>query len=313
MEFWTPHNLKNVTSGQWLEPPAEGGHILGGISTDTRNINPGQVFLAIAGDNFDGHDYLGAAIEAGASMLIVMDKEKAKKAPLPGAGAVSCLVVTDSITALQALARAYRDVLKQTNTMVIGVTGSNGKTTTRHLIHTALSTTLKGTQSPKSFNNHLGVPLTILAASTDDDFVVSEIGSNFPGEIAFLAEIVRPDIGVITSVGTAHIGHFGTKEAIANEKASLLLHVQPDGLVVIPDEGAAFDDMFGPDDPDRKMAPATAVATVLETLPKTIEVAQLDEFVFGDQVAIVQPSDPIRGNLVFEVGESLEIRLPMLG
>ena len=145
------------------------------------------------------------------------------------------LLVNDTVTALQSLGDAYRNVLADAGTKVIAVTGSNGKTTTRNMIHTVLSTRLEGKQSPKSFNNHLGVPLTLLSASPEDDFVVAEIGTNHPGEIAAMARILRPEVAVITNIGLAHLGHFGTIGAIAREKFSLLEYVRPNGVAIIPD------------------------------------------------------------------------------
>jgi len=114
------------------------------------------------------------------------------------------------------------------------VGGSNGKTTTRNLIHHVLSAKLKGTQSPKSFNNHIGVPLTLLAARESDDFVVVEIGTNHPGEIAALAQIVRPDVAVITSIGREHMAFFKTLQGVADEEATLLRYVQSGGLAMTP-------------------------------------------------------------------------------
>lgn len=230
MNFWTLGNLAQISGGRWIDAPNDAAVIAQGVSTDTRVLSPGSVFVALRGENFDGHDYLGPAFETGAVAAIIDD---------PGsAGATKnrpCLVVDDTVAALQTLAHAYRDVLAASGTHVVAITGSNGKTTTRHLIHQVLSAPphrLRGTQSPKSFNNHIGVPLTLLGANVGDDYVAIEIGTNHPGEIVQLSAIVRPDTAVITCVGAAHIGHFGSREAIAREKASISRFIRSDGLLI---------------------------------------------------------------------------------
>ncbi len=232
MAFWTPQHLQAVTGGQWLKPPADPALTLTGVSTDTRTLSANQVFIALTGERFDGHDYLTAAAHAGAAVLIV---SQADKAGVDTARA-GVLLVPDTLLALQTLARDYRDALGQSGVRVIAVGGSNGKTTTRNLIHSALLATLKGTQSPKSFNNHIGVPLTLLAASQADDFVVVEVGTNHPGEIDFLGDLVRPDVAVITSIGREHLAYFKDLAGVAKEEADLLRHIRPGGLVLLPGE-----------------------------------------------------------------------------
>lgn len=226
MSFWTLDNLQRVTAGTWLTQPTQLDAVVAGISTDTRTLRAGQAYLALRGEHHDGHDYLAAAERAGASLLIVAEAPEHNPGP-------PVSVVGDTLAALQAMARAYRDTLRQSNTTVIAVTGSNGKTTTRHLIHTLLSSRLAGTQSPHSYNNHIGVPLTLLAADPGHEFVVVEVGSNHPGEIAALAGIARPDIAVITNAGRAHTATLGSPAEIAVEKASLLGHVLPGGAAVV--------------------------------------------------------------------------------
>ncbi len=239
MTFWTPRQVAASIGGDWLRPPTDPDAPLAGLTIDSRAVRPGQVFLAVRGANFDGHDFVTAARDAGAAMAVVAREPDASALDAAASGAAggsgfAVLRVADTVVALQALARVYRGVLRQAGVKVVAVTGSNGKTTTRHLIHALLSTRLRGTQSPRSFNNHLGLPLTLLGAGVDDDFVVAEIGMNRPGEIAALSEIARPDVGVITHLGVAHIEAFGSREAIAVEKLSLLRYVEPGGLAVIP-------------------------------------------------------------------------------
>jgi UDP-N-acetylmuramoyl-tripeptide--D-alanyl-D-alanine ligase len=231
MSFWTPQSFASITAGRWLgAAPAD--LTLAGVSTDTRAIKAGQVFVALAGERFDAHDFLKDAIANDAALLIVSRMDKAIAAI--GDNGPPTLLVDDTVAAMQRLATAYRDVLAAAECKVIAVGGSNGKTTTRNLIHHLLSAKLKGTQSPKSFNNHIGVPLTLLAARESDDFVVVEIGTNHPGEMAALAEIVRPDVAAITSVGREHMEFFKTLDGVAAEEGSLLRFVQPNGLAMIP-------------------------------------------------------------------------------
>ncbi|MFA9478551.1 UDP-N-acetylmuramoyl-tripeptide--D-alanyl-D-alanine ligase [Phycisphaerales bacterium AB-hyl4] len=258
--FWTPRHIAEVTGGRWLRKPSDLDRPLAGLSIDTRTIGADEVFLAIVGPRFDGHNFLPAAAAAGAAMAIV---EEVSSSDDVADSKLPLLHVDSAVEALHRLAGAWRDVLAAAGCRVIAVVGSNGKTTTRHLVHTALNKSvvsgskaddqssqretrdqkaetaaqrLEGTQSPRSFNNHLGVPLTLLAARAEHDFVVAEIGTNHPGEIAALASIARPSAAVITSVGREHMEHFGTLEAVAREEAAVLDHLVEQGLAVIEAE-----------------------------------------------------------------------------
>ena len=245
MSQWTTTQLQTITSGQWLVTPANDDIGVQDISIDSRHVGPGDGFFAIRGERFDGHDYLRSAVDKGASILII-DKRSAMESLIEPL--VPVLLVDNTIRALQDLARAWRKILRKNGIKVIAVTGSNGKTTTRRLIHQALSVWARGYQSPKSFNNHLGVPLTLLNTSLTDRYVVVEVGSNHPGEIAQLADLVRPDAAVITNIGTAHIGHFGSRHAIAKEKASLLQYITRDGIAVIPGDEPLLEEISLPDE-----------------------------------------------------------------
>lgn len=235
MPFWTPQHLQSLTGGQWLRQ-GDPHRPLRGVGIDSRAVTAGQVFLAIKGDRFDGHDFVLPALQTGASMAIVARAwNPPDLAAAPEHAAV--LAVDDPLAAMQALALAYRDELRRARVTVIAVVGSNGKTTTRHLIHRLLSARLRGTQSPKSFNNHIGVPLTLLNAALADQFVVVEVGSNHPGEIDALARIVQPDALVLTSLGREHMEFFGSLAGVAAEETSCFLHLHPHGLAVLPGDG----------------------------------------------------------------------------
>ncbi|MFA5863378.1 MAG: UDP-N-acetylmuramoyl-tripeptide--D-alanyl-D-alanine ligase [Phycisphaerae bacterium] len=197
-----------------------------GVCTDSRQIQSGDIFFAIRGPNFDGHQFIDQVFTAGASGVVVE-----KTAVLPAnADFKRVLVVDDTVTALGKLAAYYRDELACT---VIAVTGSNGKTTTKELISHILSKRLRGQRSTKSYNNHIGVPLTILSSEINDEFLVAEVGSNHPGEIDHLGSIVCPDIAVITNIGESHLEGLGSIERVAAEKASLTKHVRSGGAIVV--------------------------------------------------------------------------------
>lgn len=230
-DFWRLDHLEKVTGGTWVIEPPSYEDAATGLSHDTRTLAAGQVYLAVKGENHDGHRFVGGALESGAVCAIVSDEAAVGPGPV--------LLVDDTVAALQELASAHRDALAAGGCRVIAVCGSNGKTTTRNLVHHVLTRCgLTGTQSPKSFNNHLGVPLTLLAAEPGHDFVACEIGTNHPGEIAALGDIAWPDAAVITSVGAEHLEFFKTIQGVAEEEAAILPFVRPGGFVTLPAEAA---------------------------------------------------------------------------
>ena len=285
--YWSAQNLRQVTGGRWQTAPSI-TTTLTGVAIDSRTIRKGQVFVAIKGDGFDGHDFVAQAAESGAAMAIVCE-DRSYPVSLP------VLFVEDTIGTLGTLADTYRNHLRRGSTRVIAVTGSNGKTTTRNLIHTVLSAKYAGTQSPRSFNNHLGVPLTILNASPNDDFIVVEVGSNHPGEIASLARIVSPDAAVITNVGAAHIGHFDSEDAIAREKTALLDSLTANGLALL-----------GGDEPTRSL-----VEPLIQTLPETIRTIWFGQSESNDLYFPACSTDAMGST--FATGDGLQVKLGLLG
>ncbi|MDI9410366.1 MAG: UDP-N-acetylmuramoyl-tripeptide--D-alanyl-D-alanine ligase [Bacteroidia bacterium] len=211
MTFLSHDAMAGATGGRWVGPPRS-GEPLAGIGTDTRVPLHGRAFVALLGEQHDAHHHLGAAQSAGAAALIV------SRFPDGFTPSVPTLLVRDTLVALQQLATAWR---AEVSPFTIGITGSSGKTTTRRLLHGVLSQQQRGTSSPKSFNNEIGVPLTMLSASRGDDFLLLEMGMNHPGEIRRLSAIAEQDAAVITMVGRAHLGGMGSLEAIATEKASI--------------------------------------------------------------------------------------------
>ncbi|CAN5797924.1 UDP-N-acetylmuramoyl-tripeptide--D-alanyl-D-alanine ligase [soil metagenome] len=201
------------------------------VSTDTRTLAPGALFIALKGETFDGHDHLAAAALAGAAAVLVEREPDGGTLAMLEAANCAVLRVVDTRRALGALAAAYRRTL--TRTRVIAVCGSNGKTTTVRMLESVLGQCLRGTASVKSFNNDVGVPLTILRARPDDEFLICEVGTNAPREIATLGAIVRPDIAVITSIGREHLQGLGSLEGVAAEEAAILAAVRPGGLAIV--------------------------------------------------------------------------------
>lgn len=199
--------------------------VIRGVSTDSRRLTAGELFVAIRGERFDGHDFIADAVARGAAAILA----ETGRGSAP-AGGPPLVRVSDSVAALGLLAAAHRRALRG---QVIAVAGSNGKTTTKLMIHHLLSGRFRGTASPGSFNNQIGVPLTLLAASPDDDYVVVEIGTNARGEVASLAAMASPDVGVITSVGEEHLEGLGDRAGVAAEECALLPHIRLRGRALV--------------------------------------------------------------------------------
>jgi len=225
-------DLRRIVDGRWLGTPPRGLG-LDDFSIDTRTLRQGDVYIAIKGDRLDGHDFVSDAFSRGASMAII------ERPDAPGSSSGPCLQVGSTRAALGKLAGAWRRHLESTR--VIAVTGSCGKTTTRMLMEQVLASQMRGSASIKSFNNEIGVPLTVLGAKASDRFLVVEIGTNHPGEIARLAALCEPDIGVITMIGASHLEGFGDVDAVRAEKASLLRFLREGGTAVVPSEDEALD------------------------------------------------------------------------
>jgi UDP-N-acetylmuramoyl-tripeptide--D-alanyl-D-alanine ligase len=213
--------------------PLENTGIFTGVSIDSRTIKPGDCFFAIPGENFDGHDYVNDAFAKGAVCAVVSKEIDENK--------LTCntiIKVTDTISALGNLAREYR---RKAGYKVVAITGSAGKTTTRQITYQALSQNFRVHQSPKSFNNNIGLPLTLLGAEPDCQIVIAELGSNHPGEIALLTHIAEPDIAVVTNVHPAHLEGFGSLQTIITEKLSISEGLKPDSIFII---NADFDQLI---------------------------------------------------------------------
>lgn len=195
-----------------MEPAMLYSHFLNypAISTDSRNIQPDSLFFALKGEHFNGNAYAADALEKGARYAVIDEPEYRKDERF--------LLVDDALTALQGLARYHRSQLR---IPFIGITGTNGKTTTKELIHAVLSQRFRTYATKGNLNNHIGVPLTVLSVTQQTEMAIVEMGANHPGEIAFLCSIAAPTHGLITNVGKAHLEGFGSFEGVKKTKGEL--------------------------------------------------------------------------------------------
>ncbi|MDH3519644.1 MAG: UDP-N-acetylmuramoyl-tripeptide--D-alanyl-D-alanine ligase [Myxococcales bacterium] len=200
---------------------------LRGVCIDTRSLEAGALFVAIVGPRHDAHDYLDRAVAAGAAGLVIA---RGRSAPRGVPAALPLIAVEDTTRALGALAAGHR---KRYTGPLVAITGSNGKTTTKEMCAAILSVAAPCLKNEGNLNNEFGLPLTLLRRDASHRSVVVELGMNHRGEIARLAAIARPNVGVITNVGTAHIEYLGSREAIAQEKGDLLAQLDETGVAVL--------------------------------------------------------------------------------
>ncbi len=197
-----------------------------GVSTDTRKIIPGSIFFALKGANFNGNSFALTALELGAAYAVIDEDIDSANPKL--------ILVPDVLMALQDLANAHR---KSLSTKIIGITGTNGKTTTKELLNSVLSSHYKTRATEGNLNNHIGVPLTLLAFTGEEEFGIVEMGANHLGEIAELCKIVEPDFGLITNIGRAHLEGFGSFENIVTTKLGLYDHIKAKNGIVFSNSG----------------------------------------------------------------------------
>jgi UDP-N-acetylmuramoyl-tripeptide--D-alanyl-D-alanine ligase len=196
------------------------------LHTDTRTLLAGDCFVALRGDRFDGHTFVSQVRNRGAVAALVSQPLVASDLP----GDLGLVEVPNTLEALQHFAANYRQLL---SVRTIGVTGSSGKTSTKELIASVLRTRFRTKATEGNLNNHIGVPLTLIQLDEDDEFGVVEMGMNHPGELAPLVRMTAPEIGVISSIGPAHIEFFADQGAIAAEKAEVIAGLPPEGLAVL--------------------------------------------------------------------------------
>ena len=225
--------LTEEEAGRALGVPALAGPVMG-ISIDSRSLRRGDLFVALRGERFDGHDFVDAAVAAGASGVVV---ERTAGAAMTTAHAVPVYGVDDTLEALGALAREVR---RKSRAIVFAVTGSVGKTSTKDLLSAMVGRVRRVVATNSNQNNEVGVPLTLLRIDDQTDAVVVEMGMRASGEIARLARIAEPDVGVITNIHPVHLELLGTIENIARAKAELLGELAENGVAVVPAEDGAL-------------------------------------------------------------------------
>jgi UDP-N-acetylmuramoyl-tripeptide--D-alanyl-D-alanine ligase len=217
MIAWKPSEVARYSQGRVVGADRE----FTSVSTDTRTLQPGALFVALAGPSFDGHDFVATAAQNGAAAALV-----AKELPVD----LPQIVVADPLAALSSFAREWR---RQFPIPVVGVTGSNGKTTTKELIGSILSQRGPTLVTKGNLNNHIGVPLTLLGLRKEHRFAVIEMGANHLGEIAHLASISEPTVGIVTNAGAAHLEGFGSLQGVADGKGEMFQALPFEGVAVI--------------------------------------------------------------------------------
>ena len=226
---WPCSRILEAVRGELLYGAPE--RLFEGISIDSRTLSRGDLFVAIKGQNYDGHDFIADAVESGAAGLLVSRSEIAGAAYNRWASkGIVCLAAENTIAALGDLAVLNR---KRTGVSVVAITGSNGKTTTKEMTAAVLSRRFGTLATKGNYNNEIGLPLTMFRITASHKWAVLELGMNRPGEIGRLAGICRPDIGVITNIGTAHLEGFNSIEGIARAKGELLEHIEKNGTAVL--------------------------------------------------------------------------------
>ncbi len=210
-----------------------------GGAIDSRKDCASRLFIAIKGERVDGHDFVDAAMDSGALAAIVDNPDVAKRLKREG---VDYLLVKNTQSTLRCWAEAYR---RELGVAVVAVTGSAGKTTTKEYIRAVLKTRFRTTGNPGNFNSLIGVPLTVLETDLDSEYLVCEVGANQPGEIASLADLLQPDASVITNIGDAHVGMFGSEANIAHEKGQLVASLPSAGYAILPADDRYLDVLAG--------------------------------------------------------------------
>src|SRR5438477_7360275 len=250
------------------------------ISTDSRTLKHGELFVALRGENFDAHRFVESVAKAGAAGAIV-DSNWTGKTPENFA----LIRAEDTLQAYQNLAANHR---KSLSLKVVAITGSNGKTSTHDLTAAVLGRRFRVTKTQGNFNNHVGLPRTMLEATSQDEVAVWEIGMNHPGEVAVLAKLAAPDAAIITNVGVAHIEFMGSREAIAVEKGSLARAVDPEGTVIL-----------NADDPFSTGIAARARAKVIlaGTTAGTVRASEITQSANGTDFTILEGAHRCRAQL----------------
>jgi len=281
-------DLLASTGAATLHPGRDDARELVGVTSDSRVVRSGQLFVSIGGPNFDGDAFAGAALEAGAAAALVRAAETARRLPEHAPVAIAA----DTVRALGDLASWHRSRLA---CPVLAITGSVGKTSTKDAAAALLSRAGAVVAAPKSFNNAIGVPHTLLLADDDARSVVLEVGTSAPGEIAALTRIARPSVGIITAIGQSHLAELGGLDGVCEEKGQLGAGLRPDDWLVL-DAGGAFVDRL------RAMTRARVRTFGLDEPRADWNATQ-----------VVEESDGVRFRLEVSDGRRFEVRVPLVG
>ncbi len=276
-----PTKLKQIAAlAEGKLSAGDGDIVVGKISTDSRTVKPGEFFVALHGESFDGHQFVEGAAKSGAAGAIV-DADWQGNVPAQFA----IIRARDTLQAYQNLAANYRRSLPL---KVLAITGSNGKTSTKDFAASVLARKFRVTKTEGNFNNHVGLPRTMLEATSEDQIAVWEIGMNHPGEVAALAKIAAPDVAIITNVGIAHIEFMGSQEAIAAEKGALAEAVGPHGTVILN-----ADDPF-----NKEIAGRTRARVMLAgTSGGTVHATDIQQSSDGSEFTILEGAHRCRAQL----------------
>lgn len=236
MQPMTVQEIAAAVKGVWKNPRADAPAV-SAVSTDSRKVQPGCLFIPWVGERFDGHDFIETALDSGAAGCLC--------ARLPSTLRPDrfYIQVPDTRLALRDLASAYRD---RFSIPFVQITGSVGKTTTKEMISAVLGARLRVYRTPENFNNDIGTPLTLLGLEPEHQAAVIETGMNHFGEIRYLGEMVRPDIAVISNIGDAHVEFLGSREGILRAKCEILENLKPEGLLVLNGDDALLDTVRSP-------------------------------------------------------------------
>ena len=275
-------------------------HIITEAAIDSRQVIPGSLFVALPGERADGHDFVGAAFQKGASYALIQRDVDASsrtldlRSPLPADSTFEpplCLRVDNSLAALQQIARFWR---RKLDLRVIGITGSVGKSSTKEMVAEVFSQRYRTLKSPGNLNNEIGLPLTILRLGPGYERAVLEMGFYVPGEIAFLCDIAQPVIGIVTNIGTVHAERAGSQEAIYIGKSELVQSLPPEGTAILN-----FDDPWV-----RKMEEKTRARIFFYGLSSEADL-------WADNIQGLG-LEGIRFNLHYQ-NETLNARVPLIG
>jgi UDP-N-acetylmuramoyl-tripeptide--D-alanyl-D-alanine ligase len=292
-----------------------GGRLLGGqgerhanrVCTDSRQVQPGDLFIALRGENFDGHDYVPEVEKSGAVAAMVSDSGMRDKMK----GSLDLILVDDTLKGLQRLAKSYR---QQLPVKVVAVTGSNGKTSTKDFIAAVLGKKYATNKTVGNLNNHIGVPLTVLQILPEHEWAVIEMGMNHPGELDALMDIANPDWSVITNVGWAHIEAFENQQDIAVEKASVLRGLPVDGRAFLNKDDQYFDYLAGQSKAPYRTVGHSSSADIGLQLARITESRALFSFCYQGEsypVSIQAPAWHMVQNAGLAIAVGLESGVPM--